>query len=959
MKKVISFCLYGTNATYILGMKENILLASQYFPEWIVRIYYNSTVPEKYIVEFKNLKAECILKENLGRNKMNWEGMFWRWMPLDDNDVAIWISRDADSRLSKREADIVNQWMQSGKTLHCIRDHKCHYHAIMGGMFGINNKSFHAKYKFKKISDIISDLYKYYKERPYNVDQEFLNSQVWNLLKDDVMAHISNKGRRIYNSDIEIPSVPDFIGKQYRIDRELPTESIVNCDNESLKHKMFKIKSEYNDDCLDVYENKVVLKRISNSESQLWKLDENNHIIHVTTKEYLSWDSKNDLIVSNNKHIWTCNSSGFITCNNKAIDIKGGLLDTRNEVWMYKLNYSEAQQWKCVTKEYYTDSLDSSSKENKQKILLILNHDYHHKNKKGMEMICKYLNYKLVYGSIRDIQQADIIYCPRRPFNASKWPNKYFIFGPHHSIFPEERLLRQINNANNSVYIQPSPWARDVWINKGAEKYLPIKSFPFPVEIDLFNSPKSNSDKTNIFIMFKHRHPNEISYIEGYMRSKHIGFRTFIYNGYKQEDYLNYLQTCKYGIWVGRHESQGFALEEALSCNIPLLVWSVTNMRQQHGWSGCPDVPGTTIAFWDERCGEYFEKQEDFEKTYETFMKKIETYKPREFIENTVSVKQCATNFENLFVKNDDELYLDEKKSPHEYKVLTCADSNYFNGLKSFINNFKKENLNISDLIVYDIGLTSSQLEELSKLQKHFNFIVYTLDYSKYPEHINLNLDKWKGLYNTYAFKAVIIYNTLQKINCNLIYTDVGIQFKQNTFSVINNYVKENNFWTFRGSNKGSIESLELNHRDTLKYFNIELQDMTNCRACVFGINYSDSYVKELIDEWYKYSLIQEVANPMGANRNNHRQDQTLISCLLHKRGHKYVNLNTGIRVDVKPGCTTYYNKYTKFGCKPINSNKNESLVFTNTLEEAIETYMLRKNVTKEILLENFIVFKF
>ena len=217
MKNVVSFCLYGSRATYVLGMKENILLGQKYFPTWEIRIYYNDTVPEKFIKEYSDLGAICIMCENVGKNKMNWEGMLWRFMPLDDNNVHYWISRDADSRLSKREADIVNQWIKSGKTLHCIRDHKCHYHAIMGGMFGINNKSFHAKYKFKKISDIISDLYKYYKERPYNVDQEFLNSQVWNLLKDDVMAHISNKGRRIYNSDIEIPRVPDFIGKQYRI----------------------------------------------------------------------------------------------------------------------------------------------------------------------------------------------------------------------------------------------------------------------------------------------------------------------------------------------------------------------------------------------------------------------------------------------------------------------------------------------------------------------------------------------------------------------------------------------------------------------------------------------------------------------------------------------------------------------------------------------------------------------
>ena len=36
--------------------------------------------------------------------------MFWRWLPLDDPDVDIWISRDADSRLSEREAKIVDEW---------------------------------------------------------------------------------------------------------------------------------------------------------------------------------------------------------------------------------------------------------------------------------------------------------------------------------------------------------------------------------------------------------------------------------------------------------------------------------------------------------------------------------------------------------------------------------------------------------------------------------------------------------------------------------------------------------------------------------------------------------------------------------------------------------------------------------------------------------------------------------
>ena len=229
MKKVVSFCLYGCNATYIIGMKENIKLAKQYYSDWEVRIYHNNTVPEKYINEYKELNAKCILCENIGENKLNWEGMFWRWLPLDDPDVDIWISRDADSRLSDREAKIVHEWINSGKTLHSIRDHRCHFNYIMGGLFGINNKLFHEKYKFNTVSQIIKELSVYYKERPYNVDQIFLNDNLWKILKDDVMAHLSKDGRRVYPTDILIPSVPDFIGKQYRLN-DFPENIIKHLD---------------------------------------------------------------------------------------------------------------------------------------------------------------------------------------------------------------------------------------------------------------------------------------------------------------------------------------------------------------------------------------------------------------------------------------------------------------------------------------------------------------------------------------------------------------------------------------------------------------------------------------------------------------------------------------------------------------------------------------------------------
>ena len=217
MVNVISFCVYGERTKYLIGMKENIKFGQKYFKGWKIRVHYNNTVPEEYINEYIKMGAECIKCYNIGNDEMNWEGMVWRLLPLDDKNVDFWISRDADSRLDDRDKNLVEEWMNSNKTLHCIRDHHCHYHQIMGGMYGINNRLFHNRYKFDSVKKIINDLYIIHKEAKYNIDQLFLNNKLWNLLKDDVIAHISNGGRRVLDDDIEIPSAPNFIGKQYNL----------------------------------------------------------------------------------------------------------------------------------------------------------------------------------------------------------------------------------------------------------------------------------------------------------------------------------------------------------------------------------------------------------------------------------------------------------------------------------------------------------------------------------------------------------------------------------------------------------------------------------------------------------------------------------------------------------------------------------------------------------------------
>ena len=285
--------------------------------------------------------------------------------------------------------------------------------------------------------------------------------------------------------------------------------------------------------------------------------------------------------------------------------------------------------------------------------LLIIEQWLHHKNKIGIIFMLEYLknnnlipNLTYTLGTLNDLknQTWDIIYSPATCIDASKYKNTKFIFGPHFSVFPN-RMLTMINNTlKNSIYIQPSDWARDTWINLHAHHFLPIKTLSFAVDVEMFKPIKDLNNRSEVFVYFKSRSQQEMNLLEKSLKSKNIKYNFFSYlNKYKESDYINALKKAKFGIVLGRHESQGFAIEEALSCNVPLLVWSCIDMSQEVN-QNYSKIPATTVPYWDERCGEIFYKWNEFENSFNTFLKnlKLGKYAPRDYIVENLSAKPCA-----------------------------------------------------------------------------------------------------------------------------------------------------------------------------------------------------------------------------------------------------------------------------------------------------------------------------
>lgn len=141
---VISISLFGPRENPVFQWDQSFVLLRQFlaemkeiYPQWILRVYHDQTIPKDRIcrieceypqVDFCNANA---LME-LGDIAAYVPGKIWRFLPIGDPSVDVMLSRDLDSPLTRREFQAVDQWLQSNRSWHVMRDHPNHVAPMMG-----------------------------------------------------------------------------------------------------------------------------------------------------------------------------------------------------------------------------------------------------------------------------------------------------------------------------------------------------------------------------------------------------------------------------------------------------------------------------------------------------------------------------------------------------------------------------------------------------------------------------------------------------------------------------------------------------------------------------------------------------------------------------------------------------------------------------------------------------------
>ncbi|CAF1078042.1 unnamed protein product [Brachionus calyciflorus] len=149
-QKIISYSLYGKDNRYYNLIPNLTLKVKEFFPDHVMRIYHNNSIDESFKcdLECTNSHVEFCNINKLSLNSKTFDNEFnlnyihsmkWRFLPIGDSFVDLFMSRDLDSMLLKREVDSVNQWIDSKNLGHIMRDHYYHGHYMLGGMWGFKS----------------------------------------------------------------------------------------------------------------------------------------------------------------------------------------------------------------------------------------------------------------------------------------------------------------------------------------------------------------------------------------------------------------------------------------------------------------------------------------------------------------------------------------------------------------------------------------------------------------------------------------------------------------------------------------------------------------------------------------------------------------------------------------------------------------------------------------------------
>lgn len=183
--------------------------------------------------------------------------------------------------------------------------------------------------------------------------------------------------------------------------------------------------------------------------------------------------------------------------------------------------------------------------------------------------------------------------------------------------------------------IVPSEWVKNLLILKFGVNENKVSVWPVGIK----ESNLNRNVKYDCLLYSKRRDVSEVSKAIDFLESKNFSYNIISYGAYSESDFELIASQSKFCFLVNGSESQGIAVQEMMSSNLPLFVWDIIDWFDQGEEYR---VPATSVPYWDKTCGEKFYQESEMEDIFVKFYDRINSYNPKKFVEDNLSYKRSV-----------------------------------------------------------------------------------------------------------------------------------------------------------------------------------------------------------------------------------------------------------------------------------------------------------------------------
>jgi glycosyltransferase involved in cell wall biosynthesis len=118
------------------------------------------------------------------------------------------------------------------------------------------------------------------------------------------------------------------------------------------------------------------------------------------------------------------------------------------------------------------------------------------------------------------------------------------------------------------------------------------------------------------------------------------------YGAHNQSTYRKLLARSRFIVFLGEHETQGFAYQEAMASNLPVLAWNPGFWVDPNRLKYTSDpVPSCSVPYFSDECGATFREPDEFKSALQAFVGRLDSFRPRQFVQQHLSFESSAQTY--------------------------------------------------------------------------------------------------------------------------------------------------------------------------------------------------------------------------------------------------------------------------------------------------------------------------